>query len=143
MVATTVDRVAANTAASVNHAIAAQTERNVAFFRDHRDEIPARLAELDREWDVERVLAAAAASVSLGAVLLGFSGRRRWLRLPLLVQGFYLLHTVQGWCPPLPVLRRLGFRTPNEIDRERYTLIDIARDTRPAREPVRRIGDPA
>ena len=31
-------------------------------------------------------------------------------------------HALQGWCPPLPVLRRLGFRTQNEIERERYAL---------------------
>jgi len=29
---------------------------------------------------------------------------------------------LQGWCPPLPVLRRLGFRTAFEIDYDRYAL---------------------
>jgi hypothetical protein len=29
---------------------------------------------------------------------------------------------VQGWCPPIPVLRRLGFRTAFEIDQERQAL---------------------
>jgi hypothetical protein len=32
------------------------------------------------------------------------------------------MHAVQGWCPPVPVLRRLGFRTASEIDHERYAL---------------------
>jgi hypothetical protein len=27
-----------------------------------------------------------------------------------------------GWCPPLPLLRRLGIRTRGEIDREKYAL---------------------
>jgi hypothetical protein len=33
-----------------------------------------------------------------------------------------LQHAVQGWCPPIPVLRRFGFRTADEINRERYAL---------------------
>ncbi len=36
--------------------------------------------------------------------------------------AFLFQHAVQGWCPPVPVLRRLGFRTTYEIDRERYAL---------------------
>jgi hypothetical protein len=31
-------------------------------------------------------------------------------------------HALQGWCPPLPLLRRLGVRTQQEIERERYAL---------------------
>jgi hypothetical protein len=31
-------------------------------------------------------------------------------------------HAVQGWCPPLPILRRMGFRTAREIDTERTAL---------------------
>jgi hypothetical protein len=38
------------------------------------------------------------------------------------VLTFLFQHAVQGWCPPLPVLRRLGVRTRKEIDRERYAL---------------------
>ena len=33
-----------------------------------------------------------------------------------------LQHALQGWCPPLPLFRRLGFRTQEEIARERYAL---------------------
>ena len=36
--------------------------------------------------------------------------------------GFLLQHALQGWCPPVPVFRRLGVRTTAEIDRERYAL---------------------
>ena len=41
---------------------------------------------------------------------------------PALVATFLLQHAVQGWCPPVPVFRRLGFRTQPEIDHERYAL---------------------
>lgn len=36
--------------------------------------------------------------------------------------GFLFQHAIQGWCPPLPILRRLGFRTAEEINQERYAL---------------------
>ena len=58
-------------------------------------------------------------------------GNRRWLVLPLLVQGFYLQHQLEGWCPPLPVLRSLGFRTPHEIEEERRALLDLRRGVAP------------
>jgi hypothetical protein len=39
-----------------------------------------------------------------------------------------LQHAMQGWCPPVPLLRRLGIRTRNEIDREKYALLKAAED---------------
>jgi hypothetical protein len=47
---------------------------------------------------------------------------RRFVAVPLVVTGFLLQHALQGWCPPLPVLRRLGVRTAREIERERTAL---------------------
>lgn len=87
-----------------------------------KDEINARLGELDREWDVERLLEANAASFTLLGVVLGSTVDKRWYALSGVVGGFLLQHALQGWCPPLPVFRRLGYRTTEEIDRERYAL---------------------
>ncbi len=42
--------------------------------------------------------------------------------MPLLVSGFLFQHAIEGWCPPVPILRRLGFRTSYEIDEERQAL---------------------
>ena len=42
--------------------------------------------------------------------------------------AFLFQHALQGWCPPVPVLRRLGFRTVYEIDRERFSLKAIRGD---------------
>ena len=121
-------RVPEHTAMDVNLAIADRTKRSIAYFDDHRDHIPRRLGELDREWDVERMLAMGSSCLSLAGLALARSGVRRWLYLPLVVQGFYLQHTLQGWCPPLPVLRRLGFRTPTEIEHERNALKALLRE---------------
>jgi hypothetical protein len=122
----TVDRVPRHTAEHVNRAIRERTESSVAHHRQHADEIPRRLRELDREWDVERALATGSSSLSLLGLALGFAVDRRWFFLPLAVQGFYLQHALQGWCPPLPLFRRLGFRTPSEIEEERCALRSLS-----------------
>lgn len=88
----------------------------------HPSRIAARLSELDREWDIERAIEANAASLALAGLVLGISHDRRWLALPAVVSSFLLQHAVQGWCPPVPVLRRLRFRTADEINEERMAL---------------------
>lgn len=122
MIASTVERVPSHTADEVNRAIQRDTDRSIKYFREHPSEIPGRMRRLDQEWDVERALAMGSSFLSLLGLSLGASGRRRWLYLALGVQAFYLQHTLQGWCPPLPVFRRLGFRTPAEIEEERCAL---------------------
>ncbi|HWP19094.1 MAG TPA: hypothetical protein VNO84_08190 [Burkholderiaceae bacterium] len=84
--------------------------------------IQQRLDELDREWDIERCLETGAASLSLLGAALGATVNRKWFLLPATVAGFLLQHAIQGWCPPLPLLRRIGVRTADEINRERYAL---------------------
>jgi hypothetical protein len=110
-----------NTDDAVNQAIRRQIEANVAYYSARLDSIAARLDELEREWDIERALEANAAVVSLVGVAAA-ARDRRWLLLPLVVASFLLQHALQGWCPPLPVLRRLGFRTASEIESERIGL---------------------
>jgi Protein of unknown function (DUF2892) len=90
--------------------------------------IQRRLRQLDREWDVERVLETNASLFALAGVILGAHLDRRWLWLPALVTGFLLQHAVQGWCPPIPVLRRMGIRTSREIEIERVALKVIRGD---------------
>jgi hypothetical protein len=115
--------VARNTAQTVNRRIAAQTRQRLTLIGDDQHAIADRLLELEREWDIERALAAnAAAAVFIGTAL-GLTVHRRFLAAPLVVAGFLLLHAVQGWCPPVPVLRRLGFRTCREIEDERNELL--------------------
>jgi hypothetical protein len=84
--------------------------------------IRARLAELDREWNVDRALMMAFATLGTAAHELEHRVDRRFgwiLRAQILFLG---VHSVVGWCPPVPVLRRLGFRTQREIDGERFEL---------------------
>jgi hypothetical protein len=68
------------------------------------------------------VLQANAGTLALTGTLLGLRVDRRFLVLPGVVYSFFLQHALHGWCPPIPVLRRLGVRTSREIERERYAL---------------------
>lgn len=107
----------------VNRDIDQVTDSNIARYAGRsRAEIHQRIQELDREWDIERALEVNASTLALTGLALGVAVDRRWLALPGFVLGFLLQHGLQGWCPPLPVLRRLGFRTREEIDREKYAL---------------------
>ena len=129
MIPSTVDRVPRHTEETVNEQIYAQTVDNVAqFVPADRDAIDERLTELDREWDIERTLEANAAIASLVGLTLGATVNRKWFVFPAAVAGFLFQHAVQGWCPPLPIFRRLGFRTSAEIDYERYALKHLRGD---------------
>jgi len=133
------DRVRANTVREVNRRIDEQIERNIRHYSGQtKEEIYRRIRELDQEWDFERVLETMASSVSLTGVVLGSTVDRRWYLLPTAVLSFLLLHAIQGWCPPLPILRGLGIRTREEIARERYALKAFAGDFAGiSREPSR------
>jgi hypothetical protein len=85
-------------------------------------EITERLRELDEEWDVERVLQTNAPILVLIGIALGARVDPRFLLLPAAVFTFFGQHALQGWCPPIPILRRLGVRTMREIERERYAI---------------------
>ena len=92
------------------------------YFSASPEEIERRLLELDREWDIERMIEVKAATLGLTGTILSITHDRRFMLLPLAVTGFLLQHAIQGWCPPIPLLRRFGFRTADEINRERYAL---------------------
>jgi len=123
MIASTAERVSSNTSQRVNARIWQQTQakmRRVAAAG--RPAIERRLRELDEEWDIERYVETMAPTFTLLGLTLGLTRNRRFLLIPFVVQAFFLQHALQGWCPPIPVLRSLGVRTVQEIERERCAL---------------------
>ena len=117
------DRVRAHTASHANRRIdEAAEERLRQCVGASEVEIGRRIAELDHEWDIERVLQANASSLAFTGLVSAILSDRKWLILPSVVLPFLFLHAIKGWCPPLPILRRLGIRTRNEIDAEKYAL---------------------
>ena len=117
------NRVRKNTADSVNREIDEQILESVkSYAGQNRNEISYRIKELEREWDIERMLEMNASAIAFTGLLLGITHNKRWFIVPGIVLPFLFQHALQGWCPPVPVLRRLGVRTREEIDREKYAL---------------------
>ncbi|MEW5853783.1 MAG: hypothetical protein AB2A00_33720 [Myxococcota bacterium] len=119
------DRVRAHTAHRVNERIDRLTEANVQHIaRQGRGAIHRRLSELDREWDVDRVMqviipVAATISLQLGR-------RHRFARYAARAQlGWLAFHAFTGWSPPMVLLRRLGVRSAKEIETERQALLGL------------------
>lgn len=117
------DRIRKNTPGKINRQIEEKTKENLRRYSSmDSDAVTMRINELDREWDIERALEVNMSSIALTGIALTIFHKRRWIILPSIVLGFFLQHALQGWCPPLPVLRKLGFRTRKEIDQEKYAL---------------------
>ena len=125
------DRVRAHSARGVNAKLDDEAARRVhALTTAGRAAVVRRVGELDREWDVDRALLANFAVVGGATFAMGVRELRRrrggwngWLTFFSVQLGFMLVHATRGWCPPLPVFRRLGFRSGKEIDAERELVV--------------------
>ncbi len=123
MLPSTVERVPLQTADEVNAAIRRRTQESAdRVIATGTAAIARRLEELDREWDIERLLETNAGTAVVVGCVLGATVDRKWFALPAIVGAFLVQHALQGWCPPLPVFRRLGVRTAEEIESERKLL---------------------
>jgi hypothetical protein len=117
------DRARRYTAGNVRRKLDAETRaRILACAALGPEAISERIEQLDREWSVDRVLMAGVGINVLVGLALGRTVNRAWYVFPAVVASFLLLHVFQGWCPPLPVFRRLGIRTGKEIALEREAL---------------------
>lgn len=125
------DRVRRNTCPEVLQAIDRQIEANIRFYAAQPpDVLTRRIEALEHEWDLERTLEMNASTLALTSAFLGLTSSKKWLVLTGTVMGFLLQHAIQGWCPPVPIFRRLGFRTRGEIDREKFALKALRGDFR-------------
>src|SRR4051812_7688218 len=59
----------------------AMMKRILEYSRKPREEISGRIAELDREWDIERVVETGAGSLALTGVVMSGLKSRKWLML--------------------------------------------------------------
>ena len=117
------ERVRKNTSDERNRKIDQKIKESIAYHRSSgSDAITRRIKELDHEWDTERVLEVNMPIVALIGLALGAFVHLYWLAFPTLVLLFFLQHAIQGWCPPLPIFRSLGYRTKQEIHKEKYSL---------------------
>lgn len=126
------DRVRQRTPDRVNRRIDARTAGDLeCYLAAGPQAIARRLDELDHEWDIDRAVMATFAVIGGVNALLSL---RRWLagERPgraaafLAIQIPFMFHHARaGWCPPVSVLRRLGFRTRQEIEEERRALVAL------------------
>jgi hypothetical protein len=153
MFANSSSRVSNHTEPHINKRIEQQWKERVAVLSrsDKSALIDRRLAELDKEWDVERVLQTNFSALSLLGIGLASTVNKRWSALAIGVPAFMIQHALQGWCPPLAILRRLGVRTAKEINDERFALqalrgdfalVRSSSDTTAAHEAVKDSGRP-
>lgn len=123
------DRVRRYTDPQILDKIERNLESSVRFYATQPEqEITRRIKELEQEWDLERMLETNAASLALTGAFFGLTSSRKWLLLTCTVTAFLFQHAIQGWCPPVPLLRKLGFRTRCEIDREKFALKTLRGD---------------
>jgi hypothetical protein len=117
------DRVQAHTAERVNQRLQEEAHRRVLGAAGESERaLSERIRRLDDTWDIERWLEMNASALAFTGVVLGLLWNRKWFAIPCLVLPFLFQHAVQGWCPPIPILRRNGVRTRKELDEEKYAL---------------------
>lgn len=122
-VATGEKRVRGQTNPEVNLKIDEEILQNIKHYSDLSEEIiNKRIKELDREWDIERLLEINLSTLALTGILLSLLKHRSWMVLPTVALGFLAQHSIHGWCPPVPVMRFFKFRTRNEINQEKHAL---------------------
>ncbi len=118
------DRVKEATPSTINQEIENKMWSTVAqYINKSPEEITTRIHELEKEWDIERYLGVNMGTLALSGLAASvFTKNRNWLFVPGVVLGFFMQHAIQGWCPPLPVLRHFNIRTQKEIEQEKYAL---------------------
>lgn len=126
----TTQRVSFHTCNKINQNIRDKTLACINTYKSGSEQILSdKIENLNHEWDTERVLEANAASVVLLSSVLGYKSRKcRWFLLTGTVGFFLLQHALQGWCPPLPVIRKLGVRTAAEIHHEKTVFKQLRGD---------------
>ena len=133
------DHVHASTAPQVNERIEREMRYRIMDFANKSPEdISQRIAELEQEWDIERYLECNASAIAFGGLAMSIVGGKKWLLVPALVLPMLFYHAMYGWCPPIPLLRRLGIRTRREIDAEKYALRLLRGDFDQSDVPVQR-----
>jgi hypothetical protein len=100
----------------------AMMKRILEYSRKPREEISGRIAELDREWDIERVVETGAGSLALTGVVMSGLKSRKWLMLSAATLGVLLQHSLTRKSTPIKALRAVGIRTRREIEAEKYAL---------------------
>jgi hypothetical protein len=122
------DGIRKHTSTVSNQRIDRETQEALAQVEDSPELIRARLDAIDREWNIDRALMlnfSIVATLSASMAMRNLYRNRKfgvWGVMFFTQMGFLANHAIRRWCPPMPVLRRLGFRSDHEISAERVAL---------------------
>jgi hypothetical protein len=119
---TPADRIATKSPRALNDRIADDTEASIAHYASHPESIERRIAELDREWDVDRFIQLGGGSWVLVGLGLGLFVRKRFFLISAFAASSLIAHAIFGVAPPTLLLRALEVRTKAEIEEERRAL---------------------
>ena len=133
------DHVQRHTSTHVNREIERQAARRLVRAAGQAPTaLTRRINDLEEEWDIERWLEMNASALAFTGTVLGIFVNKKFFAIPCIVLPFLFQHAVQGWCPPIPLLRRRGIRTRREIDAEKFALKALRGDL----VEVEKNGDP-
>jgi len=122
-------RVAIYTNPDVNEMIRNNTIENLMDYEDADvEEITRRIHDLNAEWDIERFTEAKAAASIMCVSMMGLSKHKCWSCIGLITGVFLMQHALVGWCPSVPVMRKMGIRTEEEINQEKMVLKALRKD---------------
>ena len=117
------DRVRAASDQRLNQKIDRETERRLARAASEDGvRLSDRIEDVGREWNTDRFIEAEAAITGITGLALAAAVDLRFLAMPGVATAMLFLHATHGWYPLLPLFRRLGVRSQDEIDREYYAL---------------------
>ena len=117
------DTVRSHTPEGLNRRIDARVEECVQHMaQQERPAITQYLEELDREWDLNRVVTVAASTVTVLGLVLGAKNGRGWRVVSGVAAGLLLQHGLFGFGPLSGLVRALGVRTRREMDLEKFAL---------------------
>ncbi|RJP79723.1 MAG: hypothetical protein C4524_04850 [Candidatus Zixiibacteriota bacterium] len=131
------NRVRSNAPGQIEDEVRRQMRGRLCYYATAEpSEIDQRLKQLDSEWDVERILLAGSAGLLFYGLIRGLFGSRVWLLPGLALSVFLVQHSALGWSLPANWLRRLGLRTAEEIEEERFALKAMRGDFRGVSESI-------
>jgi hypothetical protein len=98
------------------------------YLNDSKEDISRRIDQLNKEWDTERVLEANASALIFIGTVLGYIFNAWFFLICGFISFYLLMHALEGWCPPLPLIRKLGVRSVYEICTEKMILKHLRGD---------------
>lgn len=119
----TTTKVNNNTPEYINEEIQRRIAANIRKYQaKDEEEIKKRIEELNSEWDTERVLETNLSAIVLLSSIFGITKSKAWMLVSGTASVFMIQHALEGWCPPLSLIRHFGIRTTEEINQEKNAL---------------------